>query len=210
MLTRSTAAASVSVAVLPETATGLVSARSTAVPPTFTVNALSSGTAAMSRAPSKVIVSAAPFTDADENAGGVTLVTACLVSAGAELPDRSLIRFAAFGDGTYHTCTVCPCEAAWLAANVTVAELPESETPVAAGVSPGPSRPSRPLKNPAPDSDADVSSASFHVMVIFDPFIVAETNAGAVVSRGARLATERRVKVATVFPARSRSVELDA
>ena len=44
----------------------------------------------------------------------------------------------------------------------------------------------------------------------FDPFIVAETNAGPVVSRGARLATARRVKVATVFPARSLSVESDA
>ena len=76
---------------LPETATGLVSARSTAVPPTLTVNALPAGTESVSSPPSKVSVSAAPFTDAEENAGGVALVTGFPWNPvpGTTFPDRS-------------------------------------------------------------------------------------------------------------------------
>ena len=93
--TRATASSSVSVTFFPETATGLVSARSTAVPPTLTVNALPAGTESSSSALSKVSVSAAPFTDGKvvvESAGaaGELLVT---VTAGCIwrtlLPDGS-------------------------------------------------------------------------------------------------------------------------
>ena len=93
----STASASVSVAVDPLTATGLVAARLTSrsVPPrvAFTVNALAAGTDAPSRPPSKVRVSAVPFTDADWYAGGVLLGTLLLnarLANGTRLPDRSL------------------------------------------------------------------------------------------------------------------------
>ena len=77
--TGSTASAKVSVTVAPLTATGVVAASATSrsVPPRvrFTVNADAAGTASSSSPPSKVIVSVDPFTDAEENAGGVTLVT---------------------------------------------------------------------------------------------------------------------------------------
>ena len=89
MAVLSTDAPSVSVAVLPETATGFVSARSTAVPPTFTVNAPAAGTEAVSSPPSNAIVRASPFTDAEENAGGVVLVAVSLRKSTALLPDRS-------------------------------------------------------------------------------------------------------------------------
>ena len=90
---RSTAAASVSVTLGPDTATASLSASSTAVPPTFTVNADAAGTDAVSRPPLKVTVTAAPFTVADENAGAVLLVTDWLPKFAALLPDRSRISF---------------------------------------------------------------------------------------------------------------------
>ena len=131
----SSALASVSVAVLPETATGLVSARSTAVPPTLTVNAPAAGTDAVSSPPSKASFSAAPFTDADENAGGVALVAVLLLNAGASLPDRSFSRFAVSAAWKYHTCTLCPCDAARAASKVAVTVRPEIETLNAASIS---------------------------------------------------------------------------
>ena len=87
----STAAASVSVTVEPETATGSVSARLTASPPTVTAKSVASGTepASVARPPSKVTVSAEPLTAAEENTGGVLLVTARLVKFAAGLPAGS-------------------------------------------------------------------------------------------------------------------------
>ena len=99
MSTRSTASARASVTVEPATATGFVSARLSvlSVPARvrFTVNALAGGTDASSRPPVKAMVSVAPFTDADENHGGVTLVAVLFLNSGAELPARSLTGFGA-------------------------------------------------------------------------------------------------------------------
>ena len=74
--------------------TAPVSARSTSLPPTVTAKASAAGTELASSEPSKLMVSAAPFTDADENAGGVLLV-AVLSNACASLPARSLSRLEA-------------------------------------------------------------------------------------------------------------------
>ena len=95
-----TASASVSVTVEPATATAPLSAsatsRSVAPRVAFTVNALAAGTDVSSRPPSKVSVSAVPFTDADWYAGGVTLsMPPHRPMAAAKFPDRSWIRFAA-------------------------------------------------------------------------------------------------------------------
>ena len=90
--TRSTSAASVSLAVGPLTATGVAAARSTALPPTVTVNALAAGTEPSSRPPSKVTVSVVRSTAAEENRGGVLLVIVRFETAAASFPDRSCSR----------------------------------------------------------------------------------------------------------------------
>ena len=97
-----TASASVSVTAEPATETAPVSASSTSlsVPErvAFTSKAAFAGTELVSSAPSKVTVSVAPFTDAEENAGGVLLVMARGGQMrAASLPDRSLSRLAASG-----------------------------------------------------------------------------------------------------------------
>ena len=67
---------------LPETATGLLDARLTAVPPTFTVKALDPGSEAVSSASPKINVSADPFTIAEDSTGAVsTLWPDCAVFA---------------------------------------------------------------------------------------------------------------------------------
>ena len=88
----STASASVSSTVLPLTATGSVSARLAAVPPTATAKSVAAGSepASVASPPSKVTVSVAPFTAAEENAGGVLLVSAPKMKSAALLPDRSV------------------------------------------------------------------------------------------------------------------------
>ena len=78
------------------------------VPSTVTVNADAAGSEPVSSAPSKVMVSAAPFTDADENAGGVLLVTDWGWKDASSLPERSLNRLAGAEGRRYCTVTVWP------------------------------------------------------------------------------------------------------
>ena len=87
--------------VLKATAAGVWS-----VPSTVTVNADAAGTEPVSRSPSKVTVSVAPFTAAEENAGGVSLVTDWGWKDASSLPERSLNRLAAGEGRTYCTVTV--------------------------------------------------------------------------------------------------------
>ena len=89
MSTRSTASASVSVAVEPLTATGSAAARLTVSPFTVTAKSAAAGTEPVSSPPSKVMVSTAPLTDAEEKTGGLLLVAVCLSKAATSLPDRS-------------------------------------------------------------------------------------------------------------------------
>ena len=119
---RSTASASVSVTVVPLTATGSVSARSAASPPTVTAKSLAAGTepAASSSAPSKVTVSVEPVTAAEENTGRVLLVTCLLPKLGAALPERSRTCATPL-IGAYLTCTVWPWVTAEIRVPVTVA-----------------------------------------------------------------------------------------
>ena len=69
--------------------TGFVAASSTSAPPTVTVKASAAGTEPGSRSPSKVTVSASPTTAADENAGGVLLVTDRRMNSPTAFSDRS-------------------------------------------------------------------------------------------------------------------------
>ena len=135
----STASASVSVTVVPLTATGVVAASATlrSVPPrvAFTVNADAAGTELPSSPPSKVTVSSSPFTDAEEYAGGVTLVPVVLFPIRtASLPDRSLSRHWTVSGTSYPTLIACPCRAA--VAKVAVTVRPEMDASAAASVEP--------------------------------------------------------------------------
>ena len=66
-----------------------MAARSTSSPATVTVKAPAAGTEPVSSAPSKVTVSVAPSTDAEEYVGGVLLVTDRPAMPATSLPDRS-------------------------------------------------------------------------------------------------------------------------
>ena len=114
--TRCSSSASVSTAVAPLTETAFVAASATSrcVPASvdFTVNADAAGTDIPSIAPSKVTVSADPFTDADEYAGGVTLVARVSLTTCATLPERSVTLLAALIAPQAHTCTPSSCVSA--------------------------------------------------------------------------------------------------
>ena len=88
---QATAAASVSVTAEPATATAPVAASVVSLPPAVTVNAAFAGTALVSSASSKVMVSVAPSTDAEATSGplfaGVSFVT---VTAWSPKVSRSL------------------------------------------------------------------------------------------------------------------------
>ena len=92
----SSASASISVTAEPATETAPVAASSTSlsVPErvAFTSKAAFAGAELVSSAPSKVTVSVAPFTAAEENAGGVLLVAntwGAIPKFSTSLPDRS-------------------------------------------------------------------------------------------------------------------------
>ena len=92
----SAATASVSVTTEPLTATGSVSARLTASPPTVTAKSVAAGTepASSSSAPSKVMARVEPLTAAEEKAGGGLLVTDWLLKSAAKWPAGSWIFLA--------------------------------------------------------------------------------------------------------------------
>ena len=178
--TRSSVSARVSVTVAPSTSTAPVSASATlrSVPPrvAFTVNADFAGSEVPSSAPSKVMVSVFPFTDADENAGGVLFVTLWKPKAGASLPDRSLIR--SLGLLTRANATVTTSSCATAVANVAVAVRPASDTLVErTAVAPPTER-----CIVVPDGVTPSSSASLKVTVSVFPFATADENAGPAVS----------------------------
>ena len=113
MSPRRTAFASVSVTVELLTATGLVSARSAAFPPTVTAKSPPAGSepASVARSPSKVISSSSPFAAAEENAGGVLFVTSQRASiwvGGTWLPERSLRFLEVSATTVYRTPTTWP------------------------------------------------------------------------------------------------------
>ena len=112
----STASASHSVTVRPLTVTGFVAIRPTVVllpeRPRQTLKALLGGSCSgsSSRSPSKVSLSVAPTTTADEGAGGVSLsMSAHCAMASNSFPDSSWMRFAALAGGVYANRNVSPC-----------------------------------------------------------------------------------------------------
>ena len=145
------------------------------------------------------MVSVFPLTAAEENAGGVLLVTVqspALVVA-SRLPDRSLNWRAAAGGALYHTFTLWPCRA-WpvMAGNVRVTVRPLTVAPVAfVALSPAIC-----WKNglAAPPIVTLSSSASSKTSVTVRPFTAALLNTGPVSS--VSLAAWRPVKVSTSLP----------
>ena len=164
---------------LPATTTGLVSARSAALPPTVTVKSSGAGTepASVASSPSNVIVSAARFTVADENTGGVLLVTAWSAKPAAALPVRSCSSVPAFA-GTYHTLTVSPWVTALfsLSVSVTVDSAMEG-TPSSAAPTPS----TRIWNAPASGTES-ASRRSSKVRVSVAPLIAALSKLGGVSS----------------------------
>ena len=176
---RATAAARVSVTVLPATSTGLVSARSTALPPTVTTKSAAAGTELSSRPPSKVTVSVAPFTAALWYAGGVLLVTVCRAKTGAALPLRSRTRGCP-AKGLYSTLTAWP----WVTG---VARVAVTVRPTTRCTLPNLNcrwRPSTWMEKEPGAGGSVSSSASLKVTTSASPFTAALSNAGPVVSSG--------------------------
>ena len=176
---RSTGAARVSVTALPATTTGLVSARSAALPPTVTVKSPAAGRepASVARPPSKVIVSAARFTDADENTGGVLLVTVRSEKPAAAFPKRSCNGVPAFA-GTYHALTVWP----WVTARSSLSVSVTVESAMEAAPSSAAPTPSTRTWNAPASGTEPASRTSSKVSVTVRPFTAALRNAGGVTS----------------------------
>ena len=201
-----TASASASTTVAPSTSTESASAtsRSVSARVAFTVNADPAGTDAASSAPSKVTVSVAPFTDAEEYAGGVLFVAVWLPNAGASLPDRSRTWSCPETlTGVYLTSTAWSCVTALARFPVTVRPATTRSFPAPGGINRA--EPSTKTPNALWSGILVSSSASSKVTVSVRPFTDADANAGPVVSTGVPLSAVCAAKSGTGCCARSAS-----